>query len=376
MRSRHLRRDYGALSELIAVGSSGASGNPSSVIPNPTWSQANWYVDPVAGNDGNSGLSPATAVKAITGGIIYKWGTREPILQQNTTIFLLKSETLNQEAAALAPIMVFGSVFGIVGTPLFVTTMVLGTVTAKNRSTPQLLTSTGFGGPGLAVGQLVINTSRGNSRAFIQAISGGTATFCQPMAQLSIADAAAFPAPCPQENDSWTTGDTVNVYTVPALNIKELNPRGGDSLNGTNGGSWWMQYIQVLYTSGVVGNSTFVGMAYIPVSVGESSGVFNGGTLKLDDINAPTPGYFAYLWGPGAWDVSDNSVFEKVISSTWAQVFLVKGATTLDGSATAASYAPGTPGIFTDGRAINAANLDTYGGLQIVQTGGKYIDTA
>jgi len=461
MRHRHLRKDYGALSELIAIGSSGASGNPSSVIPNPTWLQANWYVDPVAGNDGNTGLSPATAVKTITGGIIYKWGTREPILQQNTTIFLLKPETLNQEYIALSPIMVGGTIFGIVGTPQLVTTMVLGAVTAKNRSTPQLLTAAGFGSGLLAPGQLVVNTSRGSSRAFIQDITTGTATFTQPLAQASIADAIAFPPFVPAEVDTWTTGDSVSVYTVPLLNLKEFAPAGGDTTLAEEGGTWWVQYVYVPDVTGTDGTSVFAvgsidcvgnlfdsrigpyfvlgvpgaegiesnqavgcwlnggctaqsasviggaantyglslgdygavdgdcicdptctassgtafwGMAYVVATSPGTSGPFNGATLKLDDINAAA-GYACFAWGPGAFDVSDNSTCEKVVSTIWATIFLVKGATTLDGASTGTSYAPGAPGVWTDGRTLNAADLDTYDGLQNPRTGARYCGT-
>jgi hypothetical protein len=460
MRHRHLRKDYGTLSELIAIGSSGASGNPSSVIPNPTWLQANWYVDPVAGNDGNTGLSPATAVKTITGGIIYKWGTREPILQQNTTIFLLKPETLNQEYIALSPIMVGGTIFGVVGTPQLVTTMVLGAVTAKNRATPQLLTAAGFGSGLLAPGQLVVNTTRGGSRAFIDSITGGVATFTQPLAQASIADATAFPPFVPAEVDTWTTGDSVSVYTVPLLNLKEFTARGGDTTVSETGGIWWVQYVYIPDVTGVDGDSVFAmgsidsvgnlfdsrvgpyiilgvpggegiesnqavgcwlngggtaqyatviggavntfglslgdygavdgdcicnpsfsaaggvafcGMAYT-VTTGQASGPFNGATLKLDDINTAS-GYSVFVWGPGGFDVSDNSTCEKVVATIWATIFLVKGPTTLDGAGTGTSYAPGTPGVFTDGRTVNAADLDTYDGLQNPRTGARYCGT-
>jgi hypothetical protein len=115
VRSRSLRRDYGTLSELIAVGGAGGGDFPSPVVPNPSWLQANWYVNPVTGNDSASGTSPATAVKTIVGGIVARWGTTAPTLAQNTTIFLLESETIDQEYVVLEPVLVGAVSFAIIG---------------------------------------------------------------------------------------------------------------------------------------------------------------------------------------------------------------------------------------------------------------------
>jgi|HubBroStandDraft_2_1064218.scaffolds.fasta_scaffold00001_102 hypothetical protein len=256
MRHRHLRKDYGALSELIAIGGAGGGDFPSPVVPNPSWLQANWYVNPVTGSDSASGTSPATAVKTIMGGIVARWGTTEPILKQSTTIFLLAAETLNQEAIVLAPVMVFGTVFGLVGTPTPIASFALGVVTPKNRSTPQLLTAAGFTAAGLAVGQIVVNITRGNSHAIIENLAGGVATLSQPLQPLTIADAASFPPPLPEEVDTWATTDAVAVIAPLLINIKEYNPRGGDTTDGTHGGNWWMQGVHIADTSGTDGNST------------------------------------------------------------------------------------------------------------------------
>ena len=178
-----------------------------------------------------SGIGPLVLATEIVG---HRWGTPAPVLAQDTTITFVSTQTLNQENINLAPIVVQGASFALLGggtltgAGSLVASFTLGVVTPKNRATPQNLTSTGFVAAGLAVGQLVVNTSQANSRALIQALGGGTATLSQPLAPLAFpADASNFPVAMPAENDSWTTGDTVQVYKQPLINLKGWNPNGG-----------------------------------------------------------------------------------------------------------------------------------------------------
>jgi hypothetical protein len=252
VRSRSLRRDYGTLSELIAVGGAGGGDFPSPVVPNPSWLQANWYVNPVTGNDSASGTSPATAVKTIVGGIVARWGTTAPTLAQNTTIFLLESETIDQEYVVLEPVLVGAVSFAIIGTFAAVgTTFKPASVASKNRATPQLLQLHGMPA-GTTGGQLVLNETKG-SYAFVDSVTAGVATMTQPFvsAGLTSIDLTAIPA----EDDSWTSADTYQRYAVPLLNLKYLAPVGGDTNTSVSRNVCWVQGVHVPDVSGTPGFS-------------------------------------------------------------------------------------------------------------------------
>jgi hypothetical protein len=228
-----------------------------------SWTVPNWYIDPANGtgcaSNGNSctsatcagpGIGPCVTAQEI---IAQRWGTPSPILAQTTTFNALSGETVGQEEIVVSPTMVQATTFGVIGTLALVATFNLGTVTAKNRATPQLLESTGFTAAGLAVGQIVINPAEGSSRAIVENLSGGTATLSQPLAPLTIANAGF--APQPAENDAWASGQSVNVYSMPTLNLQVVNPQGGDNNLASTTGAAWIQYVSVPDWSGTDGDS-------------------------------------------------------------------------------------------------------------------------
>lgn len=72
-------------------------------------------------------------------------------------------------------------------------------------------------------------------------------------------------------------------------------------------------------------------------------------------------GYTPFLWGTGAFDVTDTSTFHIGDSGgTWVQTYLLP-TLTIDGIATATKYVSGT---WTDGVAVTPSNIDTFAGLQ------------
>jgi len=226
----------------------------SPVVPNPTWAQADWYVDPVHGDDDADGLTTGTAVRTIMGGIVAKWGTTSPVLQQTTTIHLMATQTLGQEFVVLQPTRVKGTAFIIDGTPGLrpIATFNLGVITPKSRvGAGSPLKSTGFTAPGLDVGQLVVNDITG-THSFIQALAGGTATLAQPLEYQT-----PQYTPQPTEDDTWTAGQQVTVYEVPLLNLEVLAPAGGDSTDYTTNGMTWVNAIHIPDNGGTPGNSFF-----------------------------------------------------------------------------------------------------------------------
>lgn len=273
-----------------------AVGAPGPIVP-ASWTVPDWYLDPAnltgcASNANNctsatcagAGKGPCVLANEV---IVHRWGTDQPTLAQNTQFHSLSTETVGQESIVAYPVMVGGTNFGIVGTPILVAgPFALGVVTPKNRPTATLLQAAGFVGGGIAVGQLVVNSSKGNSRARIYKLAAGVATLTQPLTPLTFANASSFPSTLSSEDDTWTTGDTVSVYALPLLNLKELEVRGGDSTTTFSGGATWVQYVEVPDASGVVGDSVFMfrGSDNIPYLVdstmdpymGTDRDVFNG----------------------------------------------------------------------------------------------------
>ena len=237
------------------------------IVP-ATWTVPAWYFDYANATGCASDNNTCTSASCGAGGVgpcmtvnevVARWGTTQPILPQSVTFYVLSSETLGAESIVLNPVVVDGSVFGIVGTPKQVTSFALGTVTPKNRIMAQRLTAGGFtAGSITSGGQLVVNTSRSSSRAFTNGVAAGVATLTQPLAQLSIADAFAYVPPVPAEDNTWTAGDTVVVDSLPMLNIKELHVLGGDvAASAFTGGVTWVQYITIPDNTGTSGNSVF-----------------------------------------------------------------------------------------------------------------------
>lgn len=421
----------------------------------PSWLVGAWFFDPVHGSDSATGTDSSHPVQTVMGGIVARWGTPYVTLPQTTTITELSAETLGQEKIILHPTMVGQSGFVIVAPQANMTTVAsftLGTVTSKNRTTGVLLQAAGFSAGGLAVGQLVVNNTH-PSRAFIYALSGGTATLMQPFVTSSSANATTF-GYFPAEVDTWATGDSVTVLQTSLLNLEQLDVRGSDTNSaGTSGGWFWVQGIEVPDVSGtngasywstespdafgfivdskldpyVVANTTsasaglewiddilmggavygtfnyVIGGGSVPASYGLAANdignsfdgdvICAGGPKGLSNVSSYTfLGYVyvvgnldlwghsyirqednlyysgAALWGPGSLHVHDSSIYEQVGSVTFASHLLVTGGIYIDEATTATSYSSGT---FTDGRAITAANLDTYDGLMNPKTGAR-----
>ena len=112
------------------TGPSSNAGNGS----NPYRHQATWYVDPVAGNDSATGLTPETAVKTY-GQIVSRWQDTAPLLYQTTTITFL-----NDQPDFSDPVVFSGEINGgffLVGQLKPVRNGTLSSVTPRNRTANQ-----------------------------------------------------------------------------------------------------------------------------------------------------------------------------------------------------------------------------------------------
>ena len=223
-------------------------------LPNSSWLIPAWYVDPINGLDTNSGTTVGSPVKTIMGGIVARWHTTSPILSNSVAITVINSETLNQEEIVLEPVLVNQSNFSIVcdyiadGSPF-----TAGTVTPKVRGAPgNSLTVAGFTSG--ATGQRVKNVTK-NSFATINSIAGGIATMTQPFAAAGLTTITG--APTYIEDNTWATGDQLQVYQRMLLNLKVLNVKGGDSNSTGSVQVCWIENAYIPDVSGSAGNSLF-----------------------------------------------------------------------------------------------------------------------
>ena len=240
-------------------GPQGTQGPSGLVGPNPFWNQPEWFVNPITGNDTNDGLTPATAVQTIMGGIVARWGTSSPILTVTVTIHLLAPETFQQEEVVLSPILTEGANFIIRGENTLVNTDTISAiVTPLDPTAGTNLTFTLTGGVGAVTpGNLVFNTTQG-TYAVVDDISGLIITVTQPFDQVGLTTVSSAPALVP--NPAWTAGDNLEFYDRPLLNLKVINPQGGDAtaIFGESPVCW----LENLYipSLGGVGNSTLTPM--------------------------------------------------------------------------------------------------------------------
>ena len=168
------------------------------------------------------------------------------------TLHIQSSETIGQELALLKPTLVGPSTtFAIVGTPINVgATFTAGTVTARSVANPGSQLTVATMPAAAAAGMLVQNITHA-SYALIQSMSTSTATMDEPQTALT----TVTMTPAPTEVNNWTTGDTLQLATLPILNLEPLDVAAGDT-DLTNGGLW-MQMLEIPDQSGEAGKSNW-----------------------------------------------------------------------------------------------------------------------
>jgi len=205
-----------------------SSATPGGLIPpsNGSWSAGTIFIDPLGvlatSSDGNDGRTRATALRTWRQ-YIQLLGTLTPYLQVNTTVtFLSSPNPANPDPVVCTPIVGPAQYVLQGDTPTLVNTIVLAAVTAKNRAAgtnSALQANLGASG---AVGQLLINTTRGNSVAWVEKSLGGNVfQLSQPMTPQT--PAAGFVNP-PTEVDTWANGDSVQLTQPIAINLSVFRP--------------------------------------------------------------------------------------------------------------------------------------------------------
>jgi hypothetical protein len=225
--------------------------------PYATLAIGNLYWDPVAGSDDATGLSGAPL--ATFGEIQRRCGSNSPqmVYGKSLVIHQLSSQPLSVDPVIFEPFMPGGGNLVLLGTLTPVgSTFAAGTVTAKARvAGANPMSVAGFPG-GAAATNLVYNSTRG-SWSTIDSIASGVASLCQPFAAAGLTT-VQFPiqqsGTVLVEDDTWTAGDTLQVYSKVNTNLKLFQARAAnDSVITSNKPVVWIQNIHVPDPSGLIG---------------------------------------------------------------------------------------------------------------------------
>ena len=234
----------------------GAPGTPGFA---PSWYAAtDIYWDPagtVSGSDSNS-CTTSGAPCLTWSEIVRRYGSDRPTYNygQTVTYHQLTAQPANNDPVFLAAKLSGGGQSVLVGTPIVAaSSFTAGTVTQPSRTAGgHILTIASMPG-GAAAADLVFNSTRG-SYAFIDSMSGSTASIQQPYKSAALTTPASGNNPV--TDDTWATGDTLVVYSLPTINLKQWRPVGGDfsSISQSVG---WVQMVEIVDPSGT-GNSVYV----------------------------------------------------------------------------------------------------------------------
>ena len=162
----------------------------------------------------------------------------------------------------------------------------------------------------------------------------------------------------------------VNLWAPNGVDLVTTDMVGGASnVNASSNGTLFEKLSSVdgdaiLHSAVAIkgGLYNIVGLAYADSAIT----IAHGGVLLIEpDLVSSS----AQLWGAATMNLEGpESAVQNGTGGTWASCLTI-GTLTLEGSTTGTEYAAG---VWTDGRTINSANLDTYVGLQNPRTGSRF----
>jgi len=208
---------------------------PSTQLPpsNGSWSQANWYIDPVSGSDGYNGVTSGTPLKTYAH-LIFLWGTSSPVLNQPTTITFLSSHQDGNDPVYASPSgsgnLIITATFGAAQQ---VITGTIASLTAQNFTSNIPLSFTALAG--MARGQIIKNTTK-NSLALVYTNITGRVIPSQPNLAVtptgsnSIANIIILGV---TTDDTWANTDALIVYKPLTVYVKQVSWL-GDGYQGSN----------------------------------------------------------------------------------------------------------------------------------------------
>ena len=166
-----------------------AGNNSFNPVVNPNLLQSAWFIDPVHGNDANSGLTSATPIRTYKE-LLTRWGGMSPILPQSTTVTFLNDQPDFSDPVVFTGQMINDGILTITGQLTQVASGTFSSIVAKNRTTGQRWNvtdssqSAGFWTQW--VGYLV-NDTTANAWFWVDAdLGSSTAVITEPLAQGSL----------------------------------------------------------------------------------------------------------------------------------------------------------------------------------------------
>lgn len=208
----------------------------SSSLTNQFWSQATWFIDPAnstgLASDNNTGLDATHPVLSYNGGVVAKWGTTSPTLNQDTTLTWLSSQPITGSFDPVIFTPVVGAtavstagaqilIQGLISGSNQIAAGVLTGVIPKNRTTPQQLTVNL--GVSVPLGSVVYNTTSGKeSYATVYSLVSGTTYIVTQPLTVPVLPLTQFSGGR-TEVDTWANGDSFVVYALTEIEIVNVN---------------------------------------------------------------------------------------------------------------------------------------------------------
>lgn len=415
-----------------------ASGNGTPGNCGPVCSVTAWAIDPqnttTCASDNNSctsatcgggGIGPCSTMAQI----VARYGTPTPKINFGLTLTVtwLSSQTINTDVFQFDPLVTGSGNFieygGATGTGTKVGSTFLvstggGSITAKVQTTsgaPLKLVFAGSTPPGIAVGQLAQNVTLG-SWATVYKIAGLTVSVTQPLTAGPLT--TPNPAPTFAEDNGWAAGNTYQLWQPVGVNVKNLQPQGGDANSSFTEGVAWYQGLHVFDSSASSGNSTTsIHSIGIPLGVTLSvfdtflsaSGIDNGNSLQFASCQGNGSYLSDALWFAGAMNlgavdqthiqnntfVDGDAIIDATLScdagrtvmmsaliNTGASVIIAGGSVKvatieLDQQTVFDTYLPSSGTWVNHAGPFTSANIDTGGGaggagVQNARTGSRY----
>jgi hypothetical protein len=227
---------------------------PGTPAYNSTWYAATAiYIDPqnssTHASDTNNGTTSITPLLTWAE-VIRRYGSTSPVFNygQSCTYTFLSAQTAGTDPIFFEPMISGGGHVALIGTPTLVADIpVGGTVTAKSKGAPGTRLQVASMPAGTSAGMWVHNITRSSS-AFIDSMAVLVATMQQPMPD-SLTMTIGLPSA--SEDNTWTTGDHLQTYTLPIMNLKRWCPVGGDvsSAGGNPPCVGWVQQVEIVDSS-------------------------------------------------------------------------------------------------------------------------------
>jgi hypothetical protein len=219
-------------------------------------SQAAWFIDPQNGHDGNTGASPGSPLKTFAQ-LVAKWGTSSPVLQQDTVITFLSSQTDDSDPVILPSVYLggAGATLTIKGERSQIGAGTFSGVVAKNQSTGQLW-NVNLGQPVAPfVGQLLEDVTTGAFMWVIADLGGHVAQLSQPLAATSVAGYGTLNA----ELDSLANTNAYKVFSLTNVVVVQVGAL-PIVFNGSFTNGIVLQDLHVFDPAGPDLNDVFVGL--------------------------------------------------------------------------------------------------------------------